>query len=686
MRLALWSGGDSTNLISKLVGKPRQDVHRLSYVKAPSTRFKLYPQRAVESSEVGSFAVFFDQHMARLLAGMRDPSIYKDGTYVVELEPSAPHFAELFHGLSHGSALPVMWHSHGVVSVPVEQVDKPYPVGTVEILVRDIHVDLQTEAFGEALLSLAGYKVLYPASTTDPLYPVPDDKTTVYLLGSRWGDNPAGFTHRYNPSICIMSVLPHPTDPALHRLPTKLSGQEISPPISCLLRNDPLHPRLHGSPYHPTSGLPDTGSLPAGWISSPPINPFTKGAMVSYNKSDGTTRQAYIVNVDNAASPPQYEIRCIGDTDPSHHIFTIAERLTQAHRPAYEVQTCLARDSKQAPPQNTDPMVVDSHPMTHQKEKHPLSRSDATSWRQVASNASHTRPESSRAQQNPKVSFGPINITSMPLLGSAGRNALVYSQRVAGLPKTCSTAAPFSECVGSFQGTAKSKPCSMVIPKGGTTTPFCKTRVDPPRAKKFTGEKQMPIASKVNPATGVCTSGKTNSEPSPSNAPRLATPPSVVAVDQNTVKQTAAIAPPTSIRKRIQVRRSDPQDIQEALQKLTETKSVLKRVRCPSHYPLIPPFGKSAHSSTYPSPGSLAACKHKSGLTTKLHSGQRDTPPPPPFPPVPIRHSTRMRSAPIPFWESPTTHAKSRPLARSPSQCSQGGSTAPGLPARGCPT
>jgi hypothetical protein len=101
---------------------------------------------------------------------------------------------------------------------------------------------------------------------------------------------------------------------------------------------------------------------------------------------------------------------------------------------------------------------------------------------------------------------------------------------------------------------------------------------------------------------------------------------------------------------------------------------------------LIPPFGKSAHSSTYPSPGSLAACKHKSGLTTKLHSGQRDTPPPPPFPPVPIRHSTRMRSAPIPFWESPTTHAKSRPLARSPSQCSQGGSTAPGLPARGCPT
>jgi hypothetical protein len=43
---------------------------------------------------------------------------------------------------------------------------------------------------------------------------------------------------------------------------------------------------------------------------------------------------------------------------------------------------------------------------------------------------------------------------------------------------------------------------------------------------------------------------------------------------------------------------------------------VLKRVRCPSHYPLIPPFGKSAHSSTYPSPGSLAACKNKSGLTT----------------------------------------------------------------------
>jgi hypothetical protein len=40
----------------------------------------------------------------------------------------------------------------------------------VEILVGDIHVDLQTvldgaEAFGEALLSLAGYKVLNPSST-----------------------------------------------------------------------------------------------------------------------------------------------------------------------------------------------------------------------------------------------------------------------------------------------------------------------------------------------------------------------------------------------------------------------------------------------------------------------------------------------------------------------------------------
>jgi hypothetical protein len=89
-----------------------------------------------------------------------------------------------------------------------------------------------------------------------------------------------------------------------------------------------------------------------------------------------------------------------------------------------------------------------------QKEKHPLSRSDATSWRQVASNASHTRPESSRAQQNPKVSLGPINITSITLPGSVGRNALVYSQRVAGLPKTCSTDAPFPECVESFHGTA----------------------------------------------------------------------------------------------------------------------------------------------------------------------------------------------------------------------------------------
>ncbi|GAX84824.1 hypothetical protein CEUSTIGMA_g12245.t1 [Chlamydomonas eustigma] len=266
---AFLCGGDSTTLISQLYGKPRQDVHRLSYVKAPSTRYKLYPQRAVESSELGSFAVFFNQLMARLLTGMRDPSIYQNGTYVVELEPSAPHFAELFHGLSHGCAFPVSWGPHGVVSVPVEQVDKPYPVGTVEILVRDIPVDLQTEVFGEALLSLAGYKVLYPSSTTDPLYPAPSDKTTVYLLGSRWGDNPAGFTHRYNPSICILSVFPHPTDPALHRLPTKLSGPGISPHISCLLRNDPLHPRLHVSPHHPNSGLPETESLPAGWKTSP---------------------------------------------------------------------------------------------------------------------------------------------------------------------------------------------------------------------------------------------------------------------------------------------------------------------------------------------------------------------------------------------------------------------------------
>ncbi|GAX80253.1 hypothetical protein CEUSTIGMA_g7691.t1 [Chlamydomonas eustigma] len=90
---ALWSGGDTTTLISQLYGKPRQDVHRLKYVKAPSTRYKLYPQRAVESSELGSFAVFFNQLMARLLTGMRDPSIYKDGTYVVELEPSAPNFS-----------------------------------------------------------------------------------------------------------------------------------------------------------------------------------------------------------------------------------------------------------------------------------------------------------------------------------------------------------------------------------------------------------------------------------------------------------------------------------------------------------------------------------------------------------------------------------------------------------------
>ncbi|GAX82451.1 hypothetical protein CEUSTIGMA_g9878.t1, partial [Chlamydomonas eustigma] len=520
MRPALWSGGDSPTLISQLYGKPRlprQDVHRLNYVKAPSTRHKLYPQRAVESSELGSFAVFFNHAMARLLTGMRDPSIYQDGTYVVELEPSAPHFAELFHGLSHGSAFPVTyWGPHGVVSVPVKQVDKPYPVGivgTVEILVRDIPVDLQTEAFGEALLSLAGYKVLYPSSTTDPLYPAPRDKTTVYLLGSRWGDNPAGFTHRYNPSICILSLFPHPTDPALHRLPTKLSGPGISPHISCLLRNDPLHPRLHVSPHHPTSGVPETESLPAGWKTSPNNynNSFTKGALVSYNKSDGTTRQAYILNVDNSASPPQFEIRCVGDTDPSHHIFTIAERLAKAHQPAYVVKAGCARGNKQVTPRHTDPMVVDSHPLTQQipmadplllkncfaslgnlslatghdmevdepflpcpplpfttaakakQEMHRLGRSDATSWRRVVSEASNARTGALSSQQidlSPKVSLVSLNGTSAPLPGGAGRNALFHSPMVSGIPKTFVTAAPFPGGVERPLGTTVSKPCS----------------------------------------------------------------------------------------------------------------------------------------------------------------------------------------------------------------------------------
>ncbi len=741
MRPALWSGGDSTTLISQLYGKPRQDVHRLSYVKAPSTRYKLYPQRAVESSELGSFAVFFNQIMARLLTGMRDPSIYQDGTYVVELEPSAPHFAELFHGLSHGSAFPVTWGPHGVVSVPVEQVDKPFPVGTVEILVRDIPVDLQTEAFGEALLSLAGYKVLYPSSTTDPLYPAPTDKTTVYLLGSRWGDNPAGFTHRYNPSICILSVFPHPTDPALHRLPTKLSGQGISPHISCLLRNDPLHPRLHVSPFHPTSGLPETESLPAGWKTSP-NNPFTKGALVSYNKSDGTTRQAYIVNVDNAASPPQYEIRCVGDTDPSHHIFTIAERLAQVHQPAYVVKAGCARGSKQVPPRHTDPMVVDSHPLTKQipmadplllkncfaslenlslanghdmevdepflpcpplpsttaakakQELHRLGRSDATSWRRVVSEASNTGTGALRSQKIdifPKVSIGSLTGTSAPLPGGAGRNALFHSPMVSGIPKTFVTAAPFPGGVERPLGTTVSKPCSTVKPSRTTAPPVCTTHVDPAGANQVTGDKQSPTAGtlKVSSVTADCSSGKIISESSPSIAPGPATPPSAVAIAPNTVKQSAAISPPPPMRKRIHAKRSDPQVIQEVLQVLPEAKCILKRDRGPSHYPLIPPFGKSCHSSTSSSPSSLNPCKKKFGFKTQPQSLQRDLQPSFPLPPPPVRHSTRIRSAPIPFWESPTTHANStisRPMARSPSQCTQGGSTAPGLPARGCPT
>ncbi|GAX85397.1 hypothetical protein CEUSTIGMA_g12813.t1 [Chlamydomonas eustigma] len=442
----------------------------------------------------------------------------------------------------------------------VQQLTAPYSPEQNEILVRDIPVDLQTEAFGEALLSLAGYKVLYPSSTTDPLYPAPTDNTTVYLLGSRWGDNPAGFTHRYNPAICTLSVFPHPTDPALHRLPTKLSGQGISPHISCLLRNDPLHPRLHVSPHHPNSGQPETESLPAGWKTSP-NNSFTKGALVSYNKSDGTTRQAYIVNVDNSASPPQYEIRCVGDTDPSHHIFTIAERLAQAHQPAYVVKAGCARGSKQVPSRYTDPMVVDSHPLTKQipmadplllkncfaslenlslangldmevdepflpcpplpsttaakakQEMHRLGRSDATSWRKVASEASNTGTGTLRSQKInifPKVSIGSLNGTSAPLPGGAGRNTLFHSPMVLGLPKTFVTAAPFPGGVERPLGTTVSKPCSTVTTPSTTAPPVCTTHVDLAGAKPVKGDKKSPTAGtlKVSSVTTDCSSGK----------------------------------------------------------------------------------------------------------------------------------------------------------------------------------
>jgi hypothetical protein len=144
--------------------------------------------------------------------------------------------------------------------------------------------------------------------------------------------------------------------------------------------------------------------------------------------------------------------------------------------------------------------------------------------------------------------------------------------------------------------------------------------------------------------------------------------------------------PLTSIRKRIHVRRSDPQDIQEALQKLTETKSVLKRVRCPSHYPFIPPFGKSAHSSTCPSPGSLAACKKNLVLLLNSTAGKG----------TPHRHPLFHRSLSV------TAHICGQLLFLSgnppllmlkvglwpvaPASAPQGGSTALGLPARGCPT
>ncbi|GAX83050.1 hypothetical protein CEUSTIGMA_g10476.t1 [Chlamydomonas eustigma] len=416
-----------------------QVQHRLSYVKAPSTKYKLYPQRAVESSELGSYAVFFNQLMARrLLTGMRDPSIYQDGTYVVELEPSAPHFAELFHGLSHGSAFPVTWGPHGVVSVPVEQVDKPYPV-----------------------------------------------------------------------------------DPALHRLPTKLSGQGISPHISCLLRNDPLHPRLHVSPFHPTSGLPETESLPAGWKTSP-NNPFTKGALVSYNKSDGTTRQAYIVNVDNSASPPQYEIR-----------FT--NLLMWSRRAG------CARGSKQVPSRYTDPMVVDSHPLTKQ-----IPMADPLLLKNCFASL-----------ENLSLANGLDMEVDEPW--GAGRNALFHSPMVSGIPKTFVTAAPFPGGVERPLGTTVSKPCSTVTPSKTTTAPpVCTTHVDPEGAKQVTRDKQRPTAGtlKVSSVNADCFSGKIFSESSPSNAPGPA-PPSAVAVAPNTVKQTAAIAPP--MRKHIYAKRSDPQ-------------------------------------------------------------------------------------------------------------------------------
>ena len=281
-RAISWRGGETASLPSRLFHSPRMEEPRTSYMVAPSAVYHLLVNQAVPPADLRAFSVAFDQHLHPLLKGMPRKGIMSNGSWQIELTPEGPHFAELFRSFSSGGCFPFSWGTRGIVSIPVIVKESSNPIGAVELLIRNIPIELSKSGLPEAMLSLGGYIVTYPTSSAAPLYPaLLQDQ--LYVLSCRLGDNPAGFMDRYNASAMIVTILPPPNDPFLRDIPIScpVLGHQS---ISILIRDDPLNAHGgHQRPSHPLAqagyglgrhghaprdNLPGAETLPAGWTAT----------------------------------------------------------------------------------------------------------------------------------------------------------------------------------------------------------------------------------------------------------------------------------------------------------------------------------------------------------------------------------------------------------------------------------